>query len=116
MPDQSFLRDNLNPSSFNAGRSPGEILVDKILLQPNGLEALGAPIALDRGNAHLRDDLDHALHSTLEVVLAGGFVIDAGEQSLPEHVVDRLEGEVGINRAAPIPDQQSKMMHFTRLA
>ncbi len=43
-------------------------------LQADGLEHLGAVIALDGRDAHLRHDLDDALGDGLDEVLAGGLV------------------------------------------
>jgi hypothetical protein len=70
-------------------------VVDDILAEAEGLEDLGAAVGLDGGDAHLRHDLDDALGGGLHEVLAGRLVVDAGEQALADHVVDRLEGDVG---------------------
>ena len=116
VPEQDFLGDDVDADAVDARGRPGEILVDDVLLQADGLEDLRAPIALDGRDAHLRHHLHDALHGGLEVILAGGLVVDARQQPLAEHVVERLEGEVGIDRAAAVADQQREMMHFARLA
>jgi hypothetical protein len=43
-------------------------------------------------------------------------VVDAGQQPLADHVVERLEGEVGIDRARAVADEQREVMHLARLA
>ena len=52
----------------------------------------------------------------LDEVLAGGLVVDVGQQALADHVVERLEGQVRIDRAAAVADQQREVMHLARLA
>ena len=93
-----------------------EVLVDDVLAQADRLEHLRAAVALDRGDAHLGHDLDHALGRRLDEVLARRLVVDAGEQTLADHVVDGLEGEIGIDGAAAVADQQREVMHLARLA
>jgi hypothetical protein len=39
-----------------------------------------------------------------------------GQQALADHVVDGLEGEVGVDRAAAVADQQREMVDLARLA
>ena len=46
VPLQCLFFDGLQPDSFNPGRGPSEVLVDKLLAQSHGLEYLGAPVAL----------------------------------------------------------------------
>ena len=38
------------------------------------------------------------------------------QQALANHVVERLERQIRIDRAAAIADQQREMMHFARFA
>ena len=113
---QYFLGDDIETDAAHAGGRPGEIVVDHVLSQAKRLEHLRAAIALDRGDAHLGGDLDDALGRGLDEVLAGGLVLDVHEQALADHVVDRLEGQVRVDRAAAITDQEREVMHFPRLA
>ena len=86
------------------------------LLQADGLENLRAAIALDGRDAHLGHDLDHAFDGGLDVFLDGGLVVDLGQQALPDHVVERLKGQVRIDGAATVADEQREMMHLARFA
>ena len=61
--------DHVQADAADARRRPGEILVDDVLVQADGLEDLGAAVALDRRDAHLGHHLDHALVDRLDVVL-----------------------------------------------
>src|SRR5207248_6743657 len=64
----SDLGDDVEADAGNARGGPGEILVDEILAQPDGLENLGAAVTLRRGDAHLRHHLEDALVDGLDVV------------------------------------------------
>src|SRR5215472_12122745 len=88
MAQENFLSDDIDPDAFNPGGSPGKVFVDELLFQADGFEDLSAPIALDGGDAHLRNDLHNALHRGLQVIPAGSLVIDACEQTLTNHVVE----------------------------
>ncbi len=57
-----------------------------------------------------------ALGRGLDEVLARGLVIDVHEQALADHVVERLEGEIRIDRAAAVADERREVMHLARLA
>src|SRR5258708_25229130 len=103
--EQRFLGDDLDARAFDAGRSPGKIFVDEIFFEADGFEYLSPPIALNRGDAHLGDDFNNAFDSALEIILAGGLVIDTAQQPLAEHVVERLEGQVRVDRAAAIANE-----------
>ncbi len=116
MAQQHLLRDLVEPDALDPGRRPGEVLVDDRVVQADRLEDLRATIALDGRDPHLRDDLDDALDGGLDVVLAGGLVVDALEQALADHVVEGLEGEVRVDGAAPVADEQREMVHLARLA
>ena len=39
-----------------------------------------------------------------------------GQQALADHVVERLEREIRIDRAAAVADEQREVMHFARFA
>ena len=43
-------------------------------------------------------------------------MIDVRQQLLADHVVERLEGEIRIDRAAAVADEQREVMHFARFA
>ena len=112
MAHRCFLGDDVERGALNAGGSPGEVLIDDRLREPNRFEDLRSAIALDGADAHLRDDLHHALDRRFDEVLAGRLVIDVLQHALADHVVDGLEREIRIHRAASVADQQREVMHF----
>ncbi len=71
-----FARDDVEADAVDARGGPGEVFVDDGRMQADGFENLRAAVALDGGDAHLGDDLDHALDGGLDVILAGVLVVD----------------------------------------
>ena len=116
VPHFHFAGQHIHSHALDARGCPSEILVDNRMMKANCLEDLRAAITLDGRNAHLRDHFDHSLDGCLDEILAGFFVFDVPEQALTDHVVQRLEGQIGVNRPGPITDQQREMMDFARLA
>ena len=112
---QHFLRDHVHADAADARGGPGEVFVDDVLTQTDRFENLRAAIALDRGDAHLRHDLDDALGRGLDEVLARRLVIDVRQAVIADHAVDRFERDVRIDGAHAVADQQSEVMHFARL-
>ena len=113
---EHLLGDHVEPDAAHAGGRPGEVVVDHVLAEAKRLKHLSAAVALDRGDAHLGHHLHHALGGGLHEVRAGLGVVDAGEVTLTDHVVDRLEGDIRVHRAAAVADQQGEVVHLARLA
>ena len=44
------------------------------------------------------------------------FSASPGEQALADHVVQRLEGQVGVDGAGAVAEQQREVVHLARLA
>src|ERR1035437_2222947 len=113
---QRLFGQHVQADTFDARHRPGEVPVNDGVVQPDGLENLRATIALDGGDAHLGHRFYHAFDHRLDVFFYGGLVVHVHEQSLADHVVERLEREVGIDGAATVADEQRKMVNFARLA
>ena len=117
VPPQHFLGHALQADAADPARSPREKLVDKLLVEPHRLEDLRPTVALLRGDAHLAHHLEQALRRGLDVVfmeLLAGMV--TGDDPLGLHLVDRGEGEIGIDRAGPIPGEQREVLHLAGFA
>ena len=71
---------------------------------------------MDRRNANLRCHFDDAFGRGFDEILASRVMIDADEQSLLDHVIERLEGHVWIDRAATVANEGAEMMHFAWFA
>ena len=110
-----LLGHDLDADAADAGRRPGEVLVHEVAVEPDRLEDLGAVVAVDRRDAHPRDGLDDALGRGLAVAVLGrlGGARDGAQADL---VVDRLEGEVRVDRGRAVADEQAEVVGLARLA
>ena len=103
--------------ALDAGRGPGEVLVDDRLLQADGLEDLRAVVGLDRGDAHLGHGLQDALAQGLEQVLLGLFAVDRRiDQAVDAHPFHRFQGQVGVDCVGAVADEQAEVHDLPRLA
>ena len=75
-----FARQHIQADAFDARRGAGEISLDQRFVQADGFEHLRAAIALQRGDAHLREDLQQSFVDGLLVILQRRFKGDAGGQ------------------------------------
>ena len=84
------------------------------LTEPDRLEDLRAGVGRDRGDAHLRHHLEHALAAGLDVVLDGLVGVHRAEtvQVLGDHVLDRLEREIRVDGPGAVADEQRHVMHL----
>ncbi len=112
----SLLGQNVQTDAFDARRRAGEIPVDERLVQADGLENLGAAIALQRGNAHLRKHLQQALVDRLEIVFQRCIQRDVAQKAVLHAAFDRLDGQIGIDGAGSIADEHGEVMYFARFA
>ena len=116
MPSHGLLSKHFETDTADPRRGPGEILIDDFVVQTNRLEDLRAAITLNCGDAHFGHRLDHALDGGLHIFMDSFAVIDVRQQLLPDHVFERFENEIRIDRAAAVANQEREMMHFARLA
>ncbi len=102
--------------ALDARRRPGEVFVDQFLAETERLEDLRAAVALHGRDAHLGEGLDHTLDRCLDVLITRLGIFDVGQRPLPDHVRQRLVGQVGIDGRGAVADQQREVMHLARLA
>ena len=111
-----LARDRLESHSAHARRGPGEVAVDHLPVEADGLENLRPAIALHGRDAHLGGDLDQALYHRLVEVLDRALLVDVLEDALVDHPGHRGVREVRIDRAGAIADQQAEVLRLARLA
>ena len=116
MPPDHFVGDDVDADAADARGRPREVLVDERLVEADGFEDLRAAVALQRRDAHLGHHLQDALVERVDVVLDRLRVRHADEQLLPDHVVERFEREVRVDRAGAVAEQQRAVVHFARVA
>ena len=110
-----FVRNGVDADAADSRGRPGKVAIHERFLETDGFENLRAAIALQSGDAHLGHHLEHALVERLDVILHGLLGRDTDEHPLPDHIVQCLEGQIGIDGAGAVTDQQCKMMHFARV-
>jgi len=105
-----------SPTISTRSRSWQRNIFEAIGLAPSGddKDLLALRGSKDVEMPHLGNDLDHPFDRSFDKVFAGGFVIDVLHQALANHVIERLEGEIRIDGAATITDQEREMMDLAR--
>ncbi len=110
--------DLLEAGAFDGGGGAGEIGIDKVRGQPDGVEDLGPAIGLIGRNAHLGGDLQDALTDGLDVAVDQFVLVDllGDVVGLLAHGEQRLEGEVGVDGLGAVAGEGAEMMHLARVA
>ena len=116
MPLDGFRCDLFQSDAADARRRVREVCVDEVPLEPDRFEDLRTSIALQCRDAHFRHDFQHTLLDGLRVMIHGLTMVDARQQALPDHVVQRFECEIWIDRGRAVADQQAIVMDFARIA
>ena len=116
VPGGGLLGDDLEPDAAEPARRAGEVLVDEVLRQAERLEDLRAGVGGDGADAHLAHHLEHALAQALDVVAQGGVERGAGQLAAHDEVLDRLEGEVGVDRGGAVADEQRDVVDLAGVA
>ncbi len=87
--------------AFDARHRAGEVLAHHLRRQAHGLESLCGGVGADRGDTHLAHHLQHTLAERLEVVADRLRPGDAGQFTLGDEVLDRLDRQVRVDRGRP---------------
>ena len=114
--NDTFLGDHLEIRASEVARSAGEVLVDELTREANGLEGLCTGVRGDRRDAHLRHHLQDALSRGLDVVLDRRALGGHAEVAPTRHLGDRLDGEVGVHGRCAVADEQGHVVHLPRFA
>ena len=113
---QELGSDHIQIRSLDTRRGPAKIFFDDRVVEPDRLEDLCPAVALDRRDPHLGHRLDDAFDRRLEEVFDGGFVVEPGEHPLPDHVIERLEGQIRVDGAGAVADEKGEVMDLARFA
>ena len=113
----ALLGHTLEANPADPARRPREEFIDEPLLEADRLEDLRAAVALLRGDAHLAHHLEQALGSRFDEILVELLTRMLGrDHPLRLHLVDRGEGEVGIDGAGAVAREQGEVLHLAGLA
>ena len=96
---QGLARRCSQPDAADPRGGAGEVPVDEIAIQADGLENLRAVVDCDGRDAHLGHHLQEALLHRLDVVIDK--VLDPASAQIAVHGDQGLEGHVGIDRRWP---------------
>ena len=116
MPREGLLGDDFDSNALDARRRAGEILVHHVAVDADGFKNLRAAITLHRGDAHLGHRLDDAFDRSLDELLHRRLVVGVLQHVLRDEIINRVVGEIGIDRARAVADEQCEVMHLARLA
>ncbi len=115
MPLGRLARDLAQADAFDLRVRAGEVLLHEGRAQADRIEDLRAAIGLIGRDAHLGHDLQDALVDRLDVALlrflVGELLVELGQQLL-----QRLEGQIRIDRLRAVARQHGELMHLVRLA
>ena len=107
-----FFGDHVKSGPAELGWRAGEVLVDDVPVDADGLERLRGGVGGDGGDAHLAHHLHHALAERVEVIAHGRGVFDAGEFAFADEVLDGLERQVRVDRRGAEADEHRDVMHL----
>src|SRR6185369_1616003 len=96
-----FGLDLVEAGAADTRRRAREAQVDDLAMQSDDLEQLRAPVAGNRRDAHLRDDLEQPLANATPITAADlrrRFALSALEFAATVHVEQRLVRQVRIDR------------------
>src|SRR5208337_3382033 len=111
-----FAGEYAEADALNARRGAREIGFNKRLVQAHCFEHLRTAIALQGADAHLRESLQQSLVDGLDEVLFGilrRYLIR--QQPAALEIVDSLDGEIRVDGAGAVTDEQRKVHYLARL-
>ena len=115
-----LLGQDVEADALDPARGTLEAAFHDILGKPHGFEDLRALVGLERGDAHLGHDLEHALGDALPValddVVIGRDVVRVHEVAVASRVPEGLEGEIRVDGVRTEADQQAMVMHLAGFA
>ena len=112
MPRGDIGGDVVEVDAAHRAGQPGEVLVKHLLRDADGLKQLRTGVGGDGGDPHLRHHLEHALAGGLDVVLQCLLAVETGDDPPVDHVADRLESDVGVDRSGTEPDEHRHVVHL----
>ena len=112
VPRRVLRGDDVQRDPSQAADGPGEPGLHEVLGQAHRLEDLGAAVGGDRGDAHLRHDLQDALPERPVEVLDGLLGGEVADHAALHELLDALHREIRVQGARAVADQQGRVMHL----
>ncbi len=107
----NILQGNASHTAYRIG----EIFIDHFFANTDRLKNLGALVRLDRGDSHLRRDLDDPVQHC-RVIIVDCRIIILFDHAAVDELTDGFLCQIRIDRTGPVTQQRCKMMHLARLA
>src|SRR5262245_15069595 len=115
MPFYRLLSDLLQPRTFDRRCRAGEVFLDEVAGEPDGVKDLRRTIGLVGRDPHLRDDFEDPLADRLYIIFL--YRLGAEGQIVPDpDLFESGKGEIGVDRLRAIAGERAEMVHFPRLA
>ena len=111
--DHVFV-DFLQPNAAYPGNGVGEVPVNHILPDADGLEDLCALVGLKHRDAHFGGNPADTVGHGGNIVLLG-IVLVFVQQTLFDHLVHALQRQVGVHCPGTVAQQQGKVVHISRI-
>src|SRR3712207_6542765 len=102
---EDLFPDLLQADAPDARRRAGKVPLDHLVAQAHDLEDLGATVREQRRDTHLGDNLQERLLDGLDEVLLRFLRRNVAYEAGLDHVLDGLEGEVGVDRRSTVADE-----------
>ena len=119
VPGEAVCGDLLEPDAADLRMGPVEALLDERLADPDRLENLGALVAVEHRDPHLRHDLEQALLQAVAEVLRRGGEVHPLEMTLLvvlQQLADGRIAEVRTDSGRPVAEQAGHLVRVARLA
>ena len=114
VPSRHLGRDLVETDSAESTDRAREVLVDQIGGEADRFEDLRPGVRRHRAHSHLRHHLEHTLARGLDVLLHRRLGIARTQfvEVLTDHVLDRLERQVRVDRSGAETDEESHVVHL----
>src|SRR5487761_2401925 len=97
-------------------RNSGEVSINDIARETDGLKDLGTGVGGDRRNSHLRHHLQDTFSCGLDVVVDRRVLRSWSEVAMSRKRGDGLDGEIRIDRGSSEADEQGHVVDFSCFA
>ncbi len=114
MPGQEVAPQRVIPHATDPRRSASKTRLDDVLVDPDDLENLGAPVTANRRDPHLGHDLQDPVVDRFPKIGERGHHI-AGDPPFLNQRANGLQRHVGIDRTRPKTDEAGVVMDFARI-
>ena len=119
VPAQRFLGEHIQLDALDAAGRSLEAALDDLFAQADGLEDLCTLVGLQRRDADLGHDFEHALDHALAVVGHDGIVVGilvGGQQTVALGLEQCFKSQVGVDRIGAVADEQAVVVNLARFA